>query len=131
MVGQGEQLADGDLLVGREGAIVTITLNRPARRNAVRLAGWEALGAAVRAAGADESVRVIVVRGAGDAAFCAGADIGEFPTVRADRAGAAARRLAAREDQPRSDSPFVLAVLLVAGAGTIILALFLMTLSPR
>jgi enoyl-CoA hydratase/carnithine racemase len=89
MVGQGEQLADGDLLVGREGAIVTITLNRPARRNAVRLAGWEALGAAVRAAGADESVRVIVVRGAGDAAFCAGADIGEFPTVRADRAGAA------------------------------------------
>ncbi len=83
------EAATQDVLVAREGGIVTITLNRPERRNAVRLTGWEALAAAVRAAGADETTRVIIVRGAGDAAFCAGADIGEFPTVRADRAGAA------------------------------------------
>ncbi len=78
-----------DILVARDGAIGTITINRPARRNAIRLAGWRALAAATRELGGDAAVRVIVVRGAGEEAFCAGADLGEFPTVRADREGGA------------------------------------------
>ncbi len=66
--------ATGDLpvLTRRDGAIVTLVLNRPEQRNALdpELAG--ALAAAVNAASADLSVRVVVLTGAGRA-FCAGA----------------------------------------------------------
>jgi enoyl-CoA hydratase/carnithine racemase len=73
-----------DILVERRGAVGIITLNRPERRNAIRMAGWQALAAAVRAFGADPATRVVIVRGAGEGAFSAGADIAEFPTLRSD-----------------------------------------------
>ena len=50
----------------------------------MRMAGWQALAAAVRAFGADPATRVVIVRGAGEGAFSAGADIAEFPTLRSD-----------------------------------------------
>ncbi len=80
---------EDEVLVAQADGVVTITLNRPTRRNAIRLSGWQRLSAVIRAAGADSAVRVIIVRGAGTVAFSAGADLDEFPTVRADRAGAA------------------------------------------
>ena len=55
--------------------IMTVTLNRPERLNAYTAAMGEALAAAFDAASADDSVRVVVVTGAGRA-FCAGADMG-------------------------------------------------------
>jgi enoyl-CoA hydratase/carnithine racemase len=66
-----------ELAVGIEGAVGTITLRRPAKRNAVTYAMWVELGDACRALAADDAVRVVVLRGAGDH-FCAGADITEL-----------------------------------------------------
>lgn len=66
-----------DLSVAVAGAVGTITLTRPGKRNAVTYDMWVALGDACRALAADPSVRVVVLRGAGDH-FCAGADITEL-----------------------------------------------------
>lgn len=71
----------GDLLVAVDGAVGTITLNRPSKRNAVTFDMWVALGAACHRLAADPAVRVVVLRGAGDH-FCAGADITELLAAR-------------------------------------------------
>ncbi len=65
-----------------DGNTAWITLDNPARMNAMTAAMWEALPALVARAVADEDVRVVVVRGAGAKAFCAGADISEFESAR-------------------------------------------------
>jgi enoyl-CoA hydratase/carnithine racemase len=80
------QFADGAVLAEVDGAVGWLTLNRPARRNAVSLAMWRALPDAVAALSRAPSVRAIVVRGAGEEAFASGADIDEFDQVRADAA---------------------------------------------
>ena len=67
--------AGGDLLVQRDRAVLRLTLNRPQRRNAVTNDVMIALRDAFLAASADTSVKVIVLSGAGDKAFCAGADL--------------------------------------------------------
>jgi enoyl-CoA hydratase/carnithine racemase len=75
-------LLPSDLLVDRsDPAIVTVTLNRPERRNALTLAMWTELGRIFADLGADPAVRAIIITGAGGA-FSAGADISEFPAVR-------------------------------------------------
>jgi enoyl-CoA hydratase len=76
--------------VERAGAIAWLVVRNPARLNAVRLEMWEALPAAVAALAEDPDVRVVVLRGHGDAAFASGADISEFRTHRADAASARA-----------------------------------------
>ena len=70
--------------------IAAIVLRNPARKNAVRLEMWQALPDAVAAIEADESVRVVVLRGHGTEAFASGADISEFRTHRADATSAKA-----------------------------------------
>lgn len=72
------------VLVARDGAIATVTLNNPERLNALNKAMWAALGEAMRQLSADDGLRCVVVRGAGEKAFAAGADIAEFATERAD-----------------------------------------------
>ena len=72
------------VLVAREGGIATVTLNNPARLNALNKPMWQALGAAMNELAADDALRCVVLRGAGDKAFAAGADIAEFATERAD-----------------------------------------------
>ncbi len=72
------------ILVMRDGAIATVTLNNPARLNALNKPMWQALGEAMRELSADDSLRCVVIRGAGDKAFAAGADIAEFATERAN-----------------------------------------------
>lgn len=66
----------GELLVERDGHVLVLTLNRAERMNALnhRLLKVE-LPAAFRDAAADPAVRVVIVTGAGDKAFCAGADL--------------------------------------------------------
>ena len=66
------------LLVSSADGVATITINRPDKRNALSNAVRAELIAAVDALKADDSVRVIILTGAGDKAFVAGADIGEF-----------------------------------------------------
>src|SRR5471032_1020261 len=71
----------GDLLVALKDNVATVTLNRPERRNAVKLAMWEGLAELFDRFGKDDAVRAVILTGAGEH-FCAGADIGEFATVR-------------------------------------------------
>jgi enoyl-CoA hydratase/carnithine racemase len=61
--------------VDREAAVSTVMIDRPEARNALDGATLEALIAALGEADADDEVRVIVLTGAGDKAFCAGADL--------------------------------------------------------
>jgi enoyl-CoA hydratase/carnithine racemase len=61
--------------------VVTVTLSRPQKRNAVSLAMWKELGPLYRELGADPLVRAVILTGAGSH-FCAGADITEFASVR-------------------------------------------------
>lgn len=62
----------------KDGPIGWIVFNNPARRNAVSLEMWEALGNIVREYESDDAIRVIVLKGAGGKAFVSGADISEF-----------------------------------------------------
>jgi enoyl-CoA hydratase len=66
----------------RDGHIATIALHNPGKLNAITLQMWEDLAAAVAEMSADDSLRCIVLRGAGDEAFASGADIAEFARVR-------------------------------------------------
>jgi len=72
------------ILVTRDGAIATVALNNPQRLNALNKPMWERLGAVMRELSADDTLRCVVLRGAGDKAFAAGADIAEFASERAD-----------------------------------------------
>lgn len=71
-------MAYENVLVGDENAVRWITINRPAKLNALNRALVAELGDAVAAAGADSAVRAVVITGAGEKAFVAGADIAEF-----------------------------------------------------
>lgn len=70
-----------DLEIGD--GIATVTLHNPAKLNAVNAAMWRGLSAAMARIAGDDSVRCVIVRGAGDEAFAAGGDIEEFRSVRA------------------------------------------------
>ncbi len=59
----------------RLGAVTTVTIDRPEARNALDAATLDGLIAAFEEADADPQVRVIVLTGAGEKAFCAGADL--------------------------------------------------------
>ena len=74
----------GEILVERDGGVATVTLSNPGRMNALDKTMWAQLGGAMRDLGADESLRCVVLRGAGDKAFAAGADIAEFHAERAN-----------------------------------------------
>ena len=70
--------AEPAVLVAHANAVAWITLNRPQAMNAINDDLRAQLPAALRAADADPAVRVIVISGAGERAFCAGADIKGF-----------------------------------------------------
>jgi enoyl-CoA hydratase len=74
----------------RDGAIATVVLNRPNKLNALTKAMWQALGDTIAGLSADDSLRCIILRGAGEKAFSPGNDIGEFATERANKAQAIA-----------------------------------------
>ncbi len=76
------------LLVERDGAVATLTLNRPERRNAISYAMWLRLPELLARLDADDAVRVVIVTGAGEQAFSAGADIKDFEETRSDPARA-------------------------------------------
>src|SRR4051812_39859392 len=78
------------LVASVRGPVATLAIDNPAKRNALDLAMWKAVPELLRSLEAEPEVRVIVIRGAGHAAFASGADIAEFETVRATADGARA-----------------------------------------
>ena len=76
---------DTSIAVAREGSIATVILNRPDKLNALTKPMWRALGEAIDALSADDTLRCVIVRGAGDKAFSPGNDIAEFATERANK----------------------------------------------
>jgi len=76
--------------VERSGHAAYIVINNPAKRNAMSQAMWVAMGDALTALSTDESLRCIVLRGAGETAFGSGADIEEFRDIRSDKQKAVA-----------------------------------------
>src|SRR3954469_11981867 len=70
-----------NLLYEKKGAIAYVTLNRPKVLNALNQRTWEDLRAAFTDARDDPDVRGVILTGAGDKAFIAGADIGELAQI--------------------------------------------------
>lgn len=72
----------GTIRLERDGALGIVVIDHVARRNAMTRAMWSALPDAFDELNRDDSVRVIVLRGAGEIAFVSGADISEFADER-------------------------------------------------
>src|SRR6266571_2652790 len=72
-----------DLRLTVEGGVATIAIDRPQARNALATQTMRELDEALAAIG-DKDVKVLVVRGAGDRAFCAGGDLKELEHMRSE-----------------------------------------------
>jgi enoyl-CoA hydratase len=72
------QVSKEEVLVSRDGAIVTLTFNRPEARNAMTWGMYQRLYEVCEEVDADDSIRVLVLKGAGGKAFVAGTDISQF-----------------------------------------------------
>jgi enoyl-CoA hydratase/carnithine racemase len=73
------------LVPRRGGAVAEIVLNRPRQHNALNLAMWQGLARLAAQLQADRTARAVVLRGAGERAFSAGADVAEFEHTRTNR----------------------------------------------
>lgn len=76
----------GKITSQRDGAVATVTLDNPQKLNALSVAMWRELARVMNELSADDALRCVVIRGAGERAFAAGADIAEFAQVRTTRA---------------------------------------------
>lgn len=74
-------MSNDAVLLEKDGAIATITVNRPDVLNAINYDVFDGLEAAVEDVAQDKSVRVVVITGAGEKAFVAGADISILETL--------------------------------------------------
>jgi enoyl-CoA hydratase/carnithine racemase len=72
------------LLLERQGAIATVVLNRPKSHNALSIGMYTELPQLISSLDDDPTVKVVVVRGAGEKSFASGADISEFQEQRSD-----------------------------------------------
>ncbi len=66
------------LLMEKDGPIGWLIFNRPDKRNAVGIETWQLMPEYAKELAADDAIRVVILRGAGDKAFVAGADISQF-----------------------------------------------------
>jgi enoyl-CoA hydratase len=74
------------LMMQKDGPIGWIIFNQPEKRNAVSLEMWQLMPEYVQDLATDDAIRVIILRGAGDQAFVAGADISQFKDRRRNMA---------------------------------------------
>lgn len=95
-----ETFASGCLVLD-SGAVATLTIDRPDKRNAMTLAMWSALPAICDRMEGDPVIRAVILAGAGSRAFCAGADIAEFDRVYATPESGAAYNACVRAAQAR------------------------------
>lgn len=73
---------DDQIRLDRDGHVATVTMNRPEKLNALTMGMYEVLGATMHKLSEDDGVRVVVLKGAGERAFCSGSDIGDFDATR-------------------------------------------------
>ena len=78
--------ATDKLIARKDGAIGWVIFNNPEKRNAMSMAMTQAMGAALDDYARDPTIRVVILRGAGDKAFVSGADISEFKDRRSTAA---------------------------------------------
>ncbi len=81
-----------NILISQEGAIATITINRPTKLNALNKATIEELHQAFKTSEENKSIRVIILTGSETKAFVAGADISEFADFDSKKGGELARK---------------------------------------
>ncbi len=74
--------------VERSDSIATVVLNRPHKLNALTRGMWASLGEAVERLSGDDSLRCLIIRGAGEKSFSPGNDIAEFARERSNKAQA-------------------------------------------
>ena len=78
------ELSTDKILAEVRDGVGWLTINNPARRNAISLEMWQAMAEAMDAFSADGDVRCVVMTGAGDKAFASGADISQFEKQRSN-----------------------------------------------
>lgn len=101
-----------DILVEVEGPVAVVTLNRPKVLNALRVALLAELSSALDRLQADPNVRAIILTGAGEKAFAAGADIGELNALDSASSGANQARMgqALTRKIERLSKPVIMAI---------------------
>lgn len=104
------------LIIDREGAVLTLTIDRPEASNALDSRTSAAMDAAITEAEADESIAVIILTGAGERAFCAGMDMKEAAAEGAGRGLVPGRGFAGVTERQRT-KPLIAAVNGAAVAG--------------
>jgi len=111
-----------DLVIVRDdGPIRTLRMNRPDKKNALTLAMYEAMSAALESAGSSPALRCVVIAGA-PGAFCAGNDLADFLAMVENAEGLAAPILRFLHALARAEKPLVAAVSgLAVGIGTTML----------
>lgn len=110
------------LLTERDGALATLTLNRPDKRNALSIALRFAIAEALAELAADDTVACALLTGAGSA-FCAGMDISQFGGDRAHKEQLVASSVACFDAVARFPKPLVAYINGAAVAGGFALAL--------
>jgi len=81
------------VIIHEDGPMCTVTINRPEKRNSLSSGVLQVLSRTLDELDARAEIRVIILRGAGDKAFCAGFDITEIPVGNGDRIGSGEHRL--------------------------------------
>ena len=76
---------ENKILQSRVGPVANIIFNQPEKRNAVSLEMWTAVNEAINILATDQSVRVLMLSGAGGKSFVSGADISKFESERASK----------------------------------------------
>jgi enoyl-CoA hydratase len=72
----------GDIVIDTAEGVATLRLRNPARRNAISTTMWDQIGAFAAQVSTRQDVRLVVIRGDGDKAFSAGADVAGFAAAR-------------------------------------------------
>ncbi len=101
------------LRLERDGALARLLIDRPARRNAMTQAMWEAMPLLVGEAMADPAIRVLILASATPGLFCAGADIEEFATHAGEEDWRRANQAAIRSTQyalAHAEKPVIAAI---------------------
>jgi len=80
-----QRSAPGRIVVERDNELATVFIDNVQKLNALTVAMWQELARIMNELSADDALRCVVLRGAGNKAFAAGADIAEFASVRNTR----------------------------------------------